>query len=31
MSSNYNKTFNGDAYQCKTRKMLQFLKRRDKC
>ena len=31
MSSNFNKIFTSDAYQCKTWYILQFLKRRKKC
>ena len=31
MSSNFNKIFTSDAYQCKTWHMLQFLKWRNKC
>ena len=31
MSSNFNKLFANDAYQCKTWHMLRFLKRRNKC
>ena len=31
ISSNFNKSFTSEAYQCKTWYILQFFKRRNKC